>query len=147
MNSNQINLDQICAKYGYDIALNVSKIFGSDSKKAETLITKGLGVLQVQGLYSFGLFCVSRSNSEIDASKEMKNIIQTLLKHKGLQLIKKDDLLEELREKDGLGSKLDELIMANELVEKTLIYSRYHAKSLTRDKKAHDQKTSSSGSD
>ncbi|MGQ9638449.1 MAG: hypothetical protein ACUVT6_11735 [Thermodesulfobacteriota bacterium] len=118
------NLDRLCAEYGYKFADEISKAL---AKKAESLITKALGVLQEQGLYAFGLFCKSRGSTEASGAEKLKEITEELLKDK-LSLISNKDLLEEMRKEDGLASRLDDLMLAAQVLEKSLIYARYHAK-------------------
>ena len=126
------NLDQLCAEYGYKLANEVSKADQFDAKKAETLITKALGVLQEQGLYAFVLFCVSRGSAEKSGAERIKEITRELLLEDKLRLINEDDdLLEAIRKKNGLASELDDLMLATQVLEKSLIYARYHAKALS----------------
>jgi CRISPR/Cas system CMR-associated protein Cmr5 small subunit len=124
------NLDRLCAEYGHKFADEVSKTENFDAKKAETLITKALGVLQEQGLYAFALFCVSRGTAERAAAEKLKDIATELLKDK-LALISGNDLLEKIRREDGLASKLDDFMLTIQVLEKSLIYARYHAKALS----------------
>ena len=77
---NNINLDQLCAKYGYKFAEEVRKAEGANAKKAVLLITKALSVLQEQGLYAFVLFCKSRPSRERNGAEKIKEIAQELLK-------------------------------------------------------------------
>jgi hypothetical protein len=121
------NLDRLCAEYGYRFAEEIKKAFNSEAKKAESLITKVLGVLREQGLYAFALFCESRGSSEKEGAGKMKDITIELLKDK-LSLISDANLLEEIRKKDGLASRLDDLLVAIQVLEKSLIYARYHTK-------------------
>jgi len=121
------NLDRLCAEYGYRFAEEIKNAFNSDAKKAESLITKVLGVLREQGLYAFALFCKSRGSNEEKGAEKMEEITKELLRDK-LSLINNDDLLEEIRKKDGLASKLDDLLVAIQVLEKSLTYARYHAK-------------------
>jgi CRISPR/Cas system CMR-associated protein Cmr5 small subunit len=121
------NLDRLCAEYGYKFAEEIKKALNSDAKKAEALVTKALGVLQEQGLYAFVLFCKSRGSTEKEGAEKMKEITTELLKDK-LGLISNDDLLEEIRKENGLASRLDDLLLAIQVLEKSLIYARYHAK-------------------
>jgi len=113
------NLDKICAEYGYHIAERMGKAAG-DYKKAENMITKALHVLREQGLYAFGLFC------KAEDLKVLEDIVKELLKDK--QLIDNGDLLEEIRKDGGLASRIDYLLLSVHMLEKTLIYARYHAK-------------------
>ncbi|CUU09271.1 CRISPR-associated protein (Cas_Cmr5) [Candidatus Thermokryptus mobilis] len=127
------NLDKLCAKYGYEFAEKVSQAFNSDAKKAESLLTKALGVLQEQGLYAFALFCESRGSAESNGAKKITEITTKLLNE--LNLISNTnntDLLEEIRKDNGLASRLEDLILAIQMLEKSLIYARYHAKALSK---------------
>lgn len=132
------NLDQICARYGFKFAEEISK---DDAKKAEKLITDALSVLQEQGLYAFVLFCRSRSEA-----KKLENLTKELLKE--LDLIKNsnskvkekeninmkdsakssDDLLDKIRE--DILADIDKLMFAVSVLEKSLIYARFHTKAI-----------------
>ncbi|ACI21634.1 MULTISPECIES: type III-B CRISPR module-associated protein Cmr5 [Thermodesulfovibrio] len=131
------NLDRLCAEYGFRFAEQITEAF-NDAKKAESLITKALNVLQEQGLYAFALFCESRGEKEKVGANKLEEITKELLKE-GLQVIQGDELLEEIRKEDGLASDLDRLIFSIEVIESSLIYARYHAKALS--KESENQKT------
>jgi hypothetical protein len=138
------NLDRLCAEYGYKFAEEIKETFNSDAKKAESLITKALGVLQEQGLYAFALFCESRGSTEKEGAEKMKEITTELLKDK-LGLISNGDLLEEIRKDDGLASRLDDLLLAIQVLEKSLIYAKYHAKAFANSQeKANNQNSKDS---
>ena len=81
----KINLDQLCAEYGYKFAEEVSRADDFNAKKAEVLITKALGVLQEQGLYAFVLFCESRTSAEKSGAEKIEASAKELLR-KGLFL-------------------------------------------------------------
>jgi len=116
------NLDSLCAEYGHKFANEVSN--------AETLLTKALAVLQEQGLYAFALFCNSRGSAEQSGAEKIIEISTDLLKNR-VRLIENNDLLKEIRKENGLASRLDDYILAFQLLEKSLIYARYHAKALS----------------
>ena len=124
----KINLDQLCAEYGYRFAEKISRADDFNAQKAEVLITKALSVLQEQGLYAFVLFCESRPSGEKAGVKEIETLAKELLKR--LNLINDDDFLEELRKDNGLLTRLDDLMLAIQLLEKSLIYARFHAKAM-----------------
>lgn len=115
-------LDMECAIAGKEIA---DIVFKKESKKTETLITKSLGVLQEDGVYAFMLYLSSQKKDYmlnkaygfLAQEGVLKNIFGT-----------ETDALKAIREK--LSSKLDELLFAKELLERTLVYARYHAKAL-----------------
>lgn len=123
------NLDRLCAEYGCRFADEIRKADKFNANKAETFITKALGVLQEQGLYAFGLFCESRGSAEKAGADKLKEIALELLK--SLNLIKNNDLLKEIRKENGLASRLDDLMLAIHVLEKSLIYARYHAKAFS----------------
>ena len=125
------NLDKLCAEYGYKFAKEISEISNYGAKKTEVLITKALSVLQEQGLYAFGLFCESVGSTDKNAAENLIRIAKELLQSK-LQINGNGDLLEEIRKDDGLASKLDDLMLAIQVLEKSLIYARYHAKALVK---------------
>jgi len=124
----EMNLDQLCAEYGYRFARKVSRADDFNAKKAEVLITKALGVLQEQGLYAFALFCKSRPSGERAGAEEIETLAKELLKE--LNLINDGDFLDELRKDDGLLTRLDDLMLAIQVLEKSLIYARFHAKAM-----------------
>jgi len=112
-----MNLDQLCAEYGHEFAKEVNQV----------LLTKALSVLQEQGLYAFVLFCESRGSTEKQGADKIIALTQKLFKEK-LKIIGEGDLLEEIRKDNGLASNLDNLMLAIQVLEKSLIYARYHAK-------------------
>lgn len=124
----KMTLDQLCAEYGYRFAEEVSKADDFNAKKAEVLITKALGVLQEQGLYAFVLFCKSRPSGERAGAEKIEASAKKLLKE--LNLINDGDFLEELRKDKGLLTQLDDLTFAIQVLEKSLIYARFHAKAM-----------------
>ncbi|WP_041082082.1 hypothetical protein [Thermotoga profunda] len=117
------NIDQICAKYSIGIISEMTSEY--DPKEVQNLITKALGVLQQQGLYSFGLFCKAESK----AGKILENIIKMLHEIEVLD----NSTENELSKLSKLSENIHDLILAVEIVEKTLIYSRYHAKALVKE--------------
>jgi len=128
------NLDQLCAEYGSKFAEQVTQKFDNDPKDAEALLTKALGVLQEQGLYAFALFCESRGAGEKEGAEKLEEISEELLRE--LQLIGEGSLLEEIQKEGGVATRIDDLILAIQLLEKSLIYARYHAKAMVKEKES-----------
>ncbi len=85
-------------------------------------------MLQEDGVYAYFLFLSSlKNNYPEDAKKEAFE----LLKHNDIlkdMVVPGDDILKALRE--SFDNRLDELLFAKELLERTLVYARYHAKAL-----------------
>lgn len=121
-----VNLDQLCAKYGWQIADEVHRAIG---KQAETHITKSLGVLQEDGVYAFFLYQASRGSREKPGAEKITELAAAFLKEAGIQAFQNGtDPLKAVRER--LASDLDQLLLAKRLLEQALIYARYHAKAL-----------------
>jgi len=118
-------LDRRCAEEAKEI---LEKIKDADKNKIENIITKSLGVLQEDGVYAFFIY--------LKASKD-KNIANAIVEE-SIDLLKQcDGLLDKNTNSDnilqsllGLMSNIDKLFLAKELLERTLVYARYHAKAL-----------------
>jgi len=120
------NVDQLCARYGWQIAEQVHEAIG---KNAENHVTKSLGILQEDGIYAFFLYQVSRGSREKPGAEKLKEQAASLLKEAGIKAFQSaDDPLKTVREQ--LASDLDQLLLAKRLLEQALIYARYHAKAL-----------------
>lgn len=129
---NAPNLDQLCARYGHQMAQELSAAI---KKAAENHITKSLGVLQEDGVYAFFLYQESRKSEKAGADK-LKALAAELLKQAGIKPFDSAiDSLEAVRGNPhkqiaGLVANLDDLLLAKCLLEQALIYARYHAKAL-----------------
>ncbi|MCS7248927.1 MAG: hypothetical protein NZ840_11910 [Anaerolineales bacterium] len=114
-----INLDQLCAKYGWQIACELHQAI---RKQSENHITQSLGVLQENGVYAFFLYQASQG-------LQGKVSFYKLLEEAGIQSFQNvSDPLAAVR--DHLANHLDQLLFAKRLLEQALIYARYHAKAL-----------------
>lgn len=131
-------LDMKCAKYGSEIVSEIDNA-AKERNKIETMITKTLGVLQEDGVYAFALYSKSKSgegNTGINTEKKTAKLIYG----KTFKLLKADkigilpetchDFLLGIRQSLAEGKDLDKLFLAKELLERTLVYARYHAKAL-----------------
>lgn len=127
-------LDMKCAEYGNKIVSEIENA-AKEGKKIEVVITKTLGVLQEDGVYAFALYSKSKSG---DGNTEKKTAM--LIYNKTFELLKADkigilpercnDFLLGIRQSLAEGKDLDKLFLAKELLERTLVYARYHAKAL-----------------
>lgn len=105
-------LDMKCAEYGYEIAGKV---------KDKAKIIKALGVLQEDGVYALFLYLKAKEGQDfIDTSFALLKD-DAVLKNP----IKETDPLEGVRER--FKGSLDDLLLAKMLLERTLVYARYHA--------------------
>jgi len=115
-------LDLRCAEKASEIINTIQ----ADKNKIENLITKSLGVLQEDGIYAFFLYL--EASKEKDITQKVIQGCKELLKEDKIKLITKDDILEAVREE--LASDIDKLLLAKQLLERTLVYARYHTKAL-----------------
>lgn len=127
-------LDIKCAEYGNKIISTVDN--PQEKNKIESMITKALGVLQEDGIYAFALYTKSKGGNE-GAEKRTAKIVHDkafeLLKDNKIKLLSGDcnNFLDALR--SNLANDIDKLFLAKELLERTLVYARYHAKALGSD--------------
>ncbi|MGA2985775.1 MAG: hypothetical protein ABSG32_18355 [Terriglobia bacterium] len=140
------NLDQLCARYGYEIA---------SSTRDENHITRSLGVLQEDGVYAFFLYQESKrgkstgakgskradgkkedvksvaaqgSGKTNDSATALSSLCAQMLRDPTVSILPTgDDTFEAVRK---LADDLNGLLLAKRLLEQTLIYARYHAKAL-----------------
>jgi len=113
------NLDYLCAKYSQEIP---------KKSKDETLIQKSLGVLQEDGLFAFVVFLESKKDKNKEASVSILEKTAKLLNEVG---IVKDANSRNMREKIlKITKDIDIMFLAKDLIERALIYARYHAKAL-----------------
>ncbi len=113
------NLDLACAKVGKAIA-------EKPSKELENLITSALAVLEEQGVYALFLFLRARGK---DLGQGVSGKLQEFLKKTPQQrpLLPKsiNDVFCALQK---MGEDLDNLLFSQDLLRRTLIYARYHAR-------------------
>lgn len=111
-------IDMKCAKTGSEIA---------EAARDETLITKALGVLQEDGVYAFFLYLASKKNPADQISRAAFTLL-TDREILGDTVGSETEPLKAVREK--IGRDLDQLMFVKELLERTLVYARYHVKAL-----------------
>ena len=138
------NLDRLCAEYGYQMAFQAWKALDKKNSDAENLITKSLGVLQEDGVYAFFLYLASQIKPPEKGKEAKKSQAAQALANRAVSLLSRDEVgllqrdgaddykraMEQIRAENGLASNLDNLLLAKRLLEKALIYARYHAKAL-----------------
>ncbi len=117
-------IDMICAKYGAIIGE------GQDDF-SEAFVNRTLGVLQENGIYALFLYLKSQGKGKNeDCASHIQNQLFDLLK----QLLNnfkgtsgpQNDIPKIIR--DELVEDLNALFFARDLIERTLVYARYHLK-------------------
>lgn len=114
------NLDLACAKAGQAIA-------ATPSKELEKLITNALGVLEEQGVYALFLFLKAQGKGMgRNIGKQLEEFMKkTLRQCPLLSEHDKDDILSALQ---SMSTDMDCLLLSHDLLRKTLVYARYHAR-------------------
>ncbi len=108
------NLDRLCFGYGIKIPTN---------KEDQNVIQKALGVIEEDGVFAFKIYLDSLKQPE---SKKIANKIEENIE----KMLKEIEIVNNFRDSTlkDLGSDLNKLFLTKELIERTLIYARYHAK-------------------
>ncbi|MGI9212366.1 MAG: hypothetical protein ACR2HF_07810 [Methylococcaceae bacterium] len=108
-------------------------------KVSENTMTKALAVLTEQGVYAFGWFLATRKEQERRAVGLIDTQIRLLLNDTGLYTDTTPDKatyyrgISALQEGEGQVEALRRLLLTKQLMEITLTYGRYHAKSMNHD--------------
>jgi hypothetical protein len=115
------NLDCACAKLG-------AKLASPGNKDTENSITKALAVLEEQGVYALFLYLRAREKAWGQATSE--KLATFLREHPGPQnallgTSNKDEPFDALQ---NLAADLDKLLLARDLLQRALVYARYHVK-------------------
>ena len=121
-------LDALISELSFKI-INKINVLGNDRKKALNLIDKALGVLSNNGVYAYYVYIISQKNDNfneifLDIYQEIFDII----KYK-----KNYDKNNRQEYFIDIANNIHKLLFLKQLLEKTLIYARYHAKALSGD--------------
>ena len=107
------NIDFLCAECGNNIAKEV---------KEESVIQKCLGVLEEDGIYAFVIYSKSKDNSKDNKTSKILEKVE--------EFLKRENFIKESLTESDLYTDLSKLILVKEVIQKALIYARYHAKAL-----------------
>ena len=138
--SKDVNLDFLCARYGQEIVKSIESM-GREVRKSdiENMLQKSLGILQEDGIYAFTVYLDSEGAFKDDADgrdkeKAAKGILKnvwSLLSDTGVALVNGECMRDVVyTELQRLSEDLDKLFLAKDLIEKCMVYARYHAKAL-----------------
>jgi len=119
------NLDATINEVGFEIVEAIKNQDTNKKTKYKNSIDKALGVLANDGVYAYWIYCKGNKIDDIFIEKLEKilNIINS---------IPKDNENKKNYEKyfQELSKNLPNLLFLKELIEKALIYARYHAKAM-----------------
>ena len=114
------NLDALINKIGFQIVEKI-KEKGSDKTKYKNEIDKALGVLSNDGLYAYYVYVKSKNIDDIFL-EEIRPLIS--FSYSSFESGNWQNFFE------NLSQNLTELLFFREILEKILIYARYHAKAM-----------------
>lgn len=120
---NRLPLDKISAEIGFDLAERFKE--GDDADKLETIVTKAIGILIEDGLLAYVIWLESRGKKEKEYTKEILDKSKDLLRE--LKLTTENDPINMALE---ISSSIEKTLLARQLLERMLVYTRYRAKSL-----------------
>lgn len=116
-----INLDRQAAKVAQTLVNN------KKSKEIENAITKGLGVLQENGVYACFLYLLAKEGQIGKAVVDAMLTLLTKMPYKWVHPGKKlEDILKFICVE--ISADLEKLLFVKETLEQMLIYARYGAK-------------------
>ncbi len=113
------NLDVLINEIGFEIVEEI-KSKGNEKTKYKNEIEKSLGVLSNDGVYAYFVYVKSKGVSDVFLDK-LKTITKFI-----------DEEEKELNQEyfKNLSDDINKLLFFREILEKILIYARYHAKAM-----------------
>lgn len=124
-----LNLDYLAAKHAQELVKEEKK-----AKELENSLTKTLGVLQENGVYACFLYLYAREEKGATVAKHLLNLLRegVLGLPKPPQAAGRDAVLKYVG--DNITASLPNLLLARKALEQMLIYARYGAKALQKEK-------------
>ena len=114
------NLDALINKIGYEIVEEIKRR-GNDKTKYKNELEKSLGVLSNDGVYAYYVYVKSKKVDDIFLNK-----IESIKKY----CLNSSDSNNWQEFFERLSEDLPSLLFFREILERILIYTRYHAKAL-----------------
>ncbi len=134
-NAEYRNIEYLITKISYELVHDVS-LKGND-------IDKLLGILSRDGVYAMWVWSKKQFKRKNDSSDQNKPTVDKIFgKFTDLLKLVDNNLLQSLQEENNynyekffqkISEDLTKLLFLKQLMEKTLIYARYHAKALDSD--------------
>lgn len=118
------NLDRYAAETGFKVADELLRV--GDGRKApqqgENHVTKSLGILQQDGVYAFFLY----QEAQPEMGTLVSRICGQFLRSQPISLLGPgENVLASVR---LLSEDLPQLLLAKDLLERAMVYARYHLK-------------------
>ena len=118
-------LDALISDLSFQLISKINEL-KNEKKKALNLIDKALGVLSNDGVYAYFVYIISQKNNKfngifLDTLESVFNIA------KNEETYRSDNRQNYFK---SIANDIHKLLFLKQLLEKTLIYARYHAKAL-----------------
>ncbi len=114
------NLDALINEIGFNIVEKI-RTKGKEQTKYKNFIDKVLGVLSNDGVYAYWVYCKANKIDDvfIDELKDLMKLVS-------------NDINDNDKEQffQNLSTNIHQLLFFKDMVEKALIYARYHAKAM-----------------
>ena len=117
------NLDALINRIGYEIVEEIKRK-GNEKTKYKSEIEKALGVLSNDGVYAFYVYVKAKKVDAVFLEKIRPVVVVVAIHELPLENDKWQDFFEVL------SKDLNSLLFFREILEKILIYARYHAKAM-----------------
>ena len=120
---NNERLDALISDLSFKLIEEINSL-ESDKKKALNLIDKALGVLSSDGVYAYYVYIISQKNNKfnkifLDTFEKIFNVTKNQATYNPHN---RQDYFKDI------ANNIHKLLFLKQLLEKTLIYARYHAK-------------------
>ena len=121
-----IELNSLVSSLSYKLVEEISKLEKNKKKKALNLIDKALGVLAGNGVYAYYVYIISQKDD--DFNRIFLDIFEKAFnKVKNKQNYSPRDRQNYFKD---ITENISKLLFLKQLLEKTLIYARYHARAM-----------------
>jgi len=117
------NIEALTSKISFEIIKEIKNREKNKKKKYLNLIDKSLGVLTNNGVYAYYVYIISQQDRNIT------NIFLDNLQ-KIFNLVGQYDANDKQNYFQSVSEDITKLLFLKQLLEKVLIYARYHAKAL-----------------
>lgn len=127
-NKTEVNLDVLINEISYDIAKEAK------DKNLKDYVDKLLGILTNDGVYAYFVYCRAQKNKNGSNDVEEVFVERIIKSKKKPDLIKVLGLYEKTKDTEEIfstiASNLDNLLFFRSILERILIYARYHIKAM-----------------
>ena len=112
------NLDALINEIGFNIVEKI-RTKGKEQTKYKNFIDKALGVLSNDGVYAYWVYCKVNKIDNV-----FINELEVIMKVISNEVNNKEQFFK------NLSNNIHQLLFFKDMVEKALIYARYHAKAM-----------------